>query len=289
MEELFWGATRFFEMLAADRPIIVLINDLHWAEKTFLDLIVSVLETARAPIVLVGSARHDLLEEHPDWGARATARPEPALAAADRATRASRSSPTCWERTAIDPSIRERIVASAQGNPLFVEQMLSMLIDDGLVAQDGRPLEGDRRPDGRRHPAEHLRAPVGTPRSAGDRRTLGAGTRLRRRPRLLADRRMALADSGEAVAPPLSGLRRKQLIEPTTSWFPDDLAYQFLHILIRDEAYGGILKRRRAELHERFADWLLGSAEIRVDEQREIIGYHFEQSVAYRTGARPAR
>ncbi len=122
-------------MLAASRPIIVLINDLHWAEKTFLDLLVSVLETARAPIVLVGSARHDLIEEYPDWDtprARARSLPLDPLTGDE----SEQVIANLLGTTAIDASIRERIVKSAQGNPLFVEQMLSMLIDDGLVAQE---------------------------------------------------------------------------------------------------------------------------------------------------------
>ncbi len=150
----------------------------------------------------------------------------------------------------------------AQGNPLFVEQMLSMLIDDGLVAQvDGRwKVTGDLM-DVLIPPNISALLSARLDRLATDERSvLERGSVVGRVfwPTAVT----ALADSSEPVAPPLSGLRRKQLIEPTTSWFPDDLAYQFLHILIRDEAYGGILKttagrasralRRLAPGHRRY-------------------------------------
>ena len=135
VEELFWSVTRFFEILAAEQPLIVLINDLHWAEKTLLDLLTNVLETAQAPIVIVGSARPELLEDHPEWedlGGRAVLLPLEPLSGEESAQVIANVLGT----SAFQASVGERIVASAQGNPLFVEQMLSMLIDDGLLVQD---------------------------------------------------------------------------------------------------------------------------------------------------------
>jgi predicted ATPase len=67
VEETFWAARRLIETVAAGRPLIVIVNDLHWAEKTFLDLIAHLADTIEAPVVIVGSARPELLEDHPDW------------------------------------------------------------------------------------------------------------------------------------------------------------------------------------------------------------------------------
>ncbi len=282
VEELFWGATRFLEQLAARRPLIVLVNDLHWAEKTFLDLLMNVHETAQAPIVIVGSARHDLLEEHPEWSrpeSRSRLLPLEPLTGDESAQVIANLLGT----SSFDDMVRRRITESAQGNPLFVEQMLSMLLDDGLLS---------RADDGAWTVTGDLMEVIVPPSISA---LLSARLdRLATSERTVLERAsiigrvfwpvavMALGEGSAPVDEPIGGLQRKQLVEPTTSWFEDEAAYKFLHILIRDETYSGILKRRRSDLHERFADWMLASAGIRVDEQREIIGYHLEQSVAYR-------
>src|SRR5204863_7547444 len=66
--EMFWAARRFLETLARDEPLIIVFEDIHWAEQTFLDLIRHLLDaTSDAPVVLVCTARRDLVEDHPDW------------------------------------------------------------------------------------------------------------------------------------------------------------------------------------------------------------------------------
>jgi class 3 adenylate cyclase/tetratricopeptide (TPR) repeat protein len=283
VEELFWGATRFFETLAAERPLIVLVNDLHWAEKTFLDLLVNVLEAAQAPIVIVGSARHDLLEDHPEWE---EARPRAQLLQLEPLTgdESAQVIGNLLGTSTFDPAIGQRIAESAQGNPLFVEQMLSMLMDDGVLAQNEG---GEWTVTG--NLAEVIVPPsISALLSARLDRLPGEERSVLERASIVGRVFWPVAvitlgeDPNASVDQPLDGLSQKQLIGATTSWFADDLAYQFLHILIRDETYSGILKRRRAELHERFADWMLMSAGIRLDELREIVGYHLEQAVAYR-------
>ena len=143
-------------------------------------------------------------------------------------------------------------------------------------------MDGHWRPHGGHRPTEHLRTALRATRSTGER---GAGVLERASiiGRVFWPVAVVALAEGSASGPRTDpGLQRKQLIEPTTSWFDDEPAYKFLHILIRDETYSGILKRRRADLHERFADWMLAPAGIRIDEQREIIGYHLEQSAVYR-------
>jgi predicted ATPase len=87
--------------------------------------------------------------------------------------------------------------------------------------------------------------------------------------------------------PSLETLKRKQFITDHESDFLDDLAYAFRHVLIRDAAYEGMLKKTRAELHERFAGWLQSVAGSRVTEFEEILGYHYEQAYRYRVALRP--
>ena len=252
VEELFWGATRFFEMLAASRPIIVLINDLHWAEQTFLDLLVSVLETARAPIVLVGSARHDLIEEHPDWDtprARARSLPLQPLTGDE----SEQVIANLLGTTAIDPSIRDRIVKSAQGNPLFVEQMLSMLIDDGLVAQENGhwTVTGDLMdvvvpPSVSALLAARLDRLPGDERSMLERASVVGGF-------FSPAAVVALANGSATPVVPADRAATQAARGADDLLVPEQGGLPVLHILIRDEAHGGILERRRAKLHERYA------------------------------------
>src|SRR5262249_3745287 len=99
----------------------------------------------------------------------------------------------------------------------------------------------------------------------------------------------ALAPDGSVaadLAPPLSALCAKRLIRPAGA-SPDGMDYQFGHILVRDAAYDRLLKRTRARLHERFADWLLEISGTRAAEFEEIIGYHLEQSFRYRAELGP--
>ena len=82
-----------------------------------------------------------------------------------------------------------------------------------------------------------------------------------------------------------ASLVRKQFVRPERSDLPTTEALAFRHLLIRDAAYDAIPKATRAELHERFADWLDDAAEA-LGERDEIVGYHLEQAYRYRHGAR---
>jgi predicted ATPase len=120
--DLVWGARRFMEILAASRPLVVVIDDIHWAEPTVLELLEHLLDNvAEAPVLLLCSSRHDLLEEHPDWSERPRATRlvlEP-LSEAD----AAQVVENLLGNAGLPEEVRARIVAAAEGNPLFVEQM----------------------------------------------------------------------------------------------------------------------------------------------------------------------
>jgi predicted ATPase len=73
LHEIYWAARKFLESRTADGPLIALVDDIHWAESAFLDLLVNVLDTSEAPILLLCTSRHDLLEKLPDWGEQASA------------------------------------------------------------------------------------------------------------------------------------------------------------------------------------------------------------------------
>ena len=133
MSELFWGIRRLFEALAADQPLIVLFDDIHDAAPTFLELLDHLVESSkRVPIVLVCSARQELLEQHPEWEGRpgtATIKLEP-LTAADAEVFIDR----LLGEIVLPDEVRRRVVVAAEGNPLYVEQMVRMLADDRVAS-----------------------------------------------------------------------------------------------------------------------------------------------------------
>ncbi len=263
-EGTFRAVRKLFESLAGSRPLIVVFDDVHWAEPTLLDLVDHIADWSReAPILLLCMARPEFLDSRSGWGGgkmnAATILLEPL--SEDEAE-------TLIENLLVgvdlSDQMRQRITASAEGNPLFVEQMLA------LLAQNGGNGNGD----------------VVVPP------TIQAllATRLEQLPsgeRVAAERasvigkefwRTALVEIGGEVSA-LPGLVRKELIRPHRSpIFPVDDAFRFRHQLIRDAAYDGMPKELRSELHERFGRWL----ETNRSEYEEIVGYHFEQAFKLR-------
>ncbi|HEY7660141.1 MAG TPA: adenylate/guanylate cyclase domain-containing protein [Actinomycetota bacterium] len=280
LQETFSAARRLFERLAATGPLIVLIDDIHWAEGTFLELIRFVVDTAEAPVVLVCSSRKDLLDEHPDWGRDV----EHAHAIELQPLTEAESSLVVENLlgTSLDPGIRTRITDAAEGNPLFVEQMLSMLIDDGIVHRDeeGRwvvvsdPGAFTIPPSISALLSARLDRLGATERAVIERGAVMGQVFFRG-----AIEDLAPEEVRDAVEPSLESLTRKELVNrDDTIHLAGQEAYRFLHILIRDAAYQGLLKRARAELHERFVDWLERAASDRAMEYEEIRGYHLEQA-----------
>jgi tetratricopeptide (TPR) repeat protein len=287
-EETFWGIRRFLESLARDRPVAVLFDDIHWGEPTFLDLVEHLADWTRDAAILVCClSRNELLDVRPGWGGgkvnATTVLLEPL------------SERQCDElienllgRAELNPEARDRIVDAAEGNPLFVEEMLSMLIDDGLL----------RRDDGHWVPAGDL-GTITVPPSI--QALLAARLdRLEREERGVVERasvvgrvfyRGAVSElSPEPVRQGIAGhlrtLVRRELIRPHAAEF-DDETYRFRHLLIRDAAYEAMPKEVRAELHERFAGWLERVTGERLREYEEIVGYHLEQAFRYRSELGP--
>ena len=279
-EEIAWAIRRFVELLAAQRPLVLVVDDLQWAEPVLIELLDHVLDLGRGPILLVAIARPEIEDVRPDWLARsslALLRLD-ALVETDAATLLDLLAPE------LPPGeLRSRILASAEGNPLFVEQFVAFATDEALAGRptlDERtavdlpipPTIGallaarlDRLPEAERHLLE--RASV-----VGRTFWTGALTEL-------------LPDTEHRdVAGRLARLARRDLIRPQPSDFADEDAYRFRHLLIRDAAYAGLPKRDRSELHERFAGWLERSSRQREREieVEEILGYHLEQAFHYR-------
>jgi class 3 adenylate cyclase/tetratricopeptide (TPR) repeat protein len=288
-EELPWAVRRLLEALARDRPLVVMLDDLHWAEPTLLDLVEHVADWSRdAPILLCCLARPELLEVRPGWGGgklNASSLLLQPLGAAD----SERLVEHLLGRVTLAEAARRHIVETAEGNPLFVEELLGMLIDDGLLV----------RSDGGWTPTADL-ATIPVPTSIATLLTARM-EQLDRDERAVVGRasvigqtfyRDAVAElsSGAdrtAVGVSLTALVRMELVRPATSDLAGQDAFRFRHILLRDAAYAGLPKALRAELHERFAGWLERAAGERLREHPELVAYHLEQGYRLRVELGP--
>jgi class 3 adenylate cyclase/tetratricopeptide (TPR) repeat protein len=283
-DEIAWAFRKFLEALAAQRPVVAVFDDIHWAEPTLLDLIDHVAEWSRdAPILVVGVARQELLDVRQGWGGgkhnATTIQLEPL---------SERECEVLVENLlgmALLPDVaKTRIAEAAEGNPLFVEQVLSMLIDDELLRRDNShwvptaDLTTIPIP-----PTIHALLAARLDRLGGEeRQVIERASVVGKVFYLGAVSELAPEPLRPSVGTHLMTLVRKELIRPDRSDVAREDAFRFRHILIRDAAYNGMPKETRARLHEAFGDWLERVAGERAAEYDEILGYHLEQAYRYR-------
>ena len=249
-DQIAWS---FRKLVEEQAPLVVVFDDIQWGEETFLDLVeAAALLTAGAPILLLCMARAELLERRPAWPG--VMRLEPL--SADEADSLIRDE--------VSVELGERIAHAAGGNPLFISEMLAMAREraDVDVPPTLKALLATR--------LDQLEEP--------ERRVLERGSvegELFHRGAV-----QALAPEEAQVTARLTGLVRRELVRPDRPQLAGEDAFRFRHLLIRDAAYEALPKSVRADLHERFADWLDGHGGL--VELDEIVGYHLEQAAAYR-------
>ena len=285
-EEIFWAIRKLLEHLARERALVVVVEDIHWAEPTLLDLLEHIVDWSRdAPFLLLCPARPELLELRPGWGGgklNATTVLLEALAAVATA----RLIAALPGGAALPEPVIERIAAAAEGNPLYLEEMLAMLVDDGLLAEaaDGTwsataELAAVRVPASiSALLAARLEQLTPAERAVAERASV-----VGRVFEAAAVSELADEDLRPAVGVSLLALVRKELVRPERSELSAGDAFRFRHILIRDAAYAALPKADRAALHERFADWRERTAGERLPELEEIVGHHLEQAHRYRS------
>jgi class 3 adenylate cyclase/tetratricopeptide (TPR) repeat protein len=283
-DEIAWAYRKLLEALAeAGRPAVAVFDDIHWAEPTLLDLIDHVAEWSRdAPILLVGVARQELLDVRPGWGGgkrNATSIQLEALPEPDCEVLVE----NLLGQALIPIVAKARIAEAAEGNPLFVEQVLSMLIDDELLQRDdGHWVSTADLTTIPIPPNIHALLAARLDRLGGaERQVIERASIVGKVFYQGAVSELAPDPLRPAVGTHLMTLVRKELIRPDQSDFVRETAFRFRHILIRDAAYNGMPKEMRAGLHEAFAGWLERVAGDRAAEFDEILGYHLEQAFRY--------
>jgi class 3 adenylate cyclase/tetratricopeptide (TPR) repeat protein len=271
--ELHWGVRRLFERLAVQRPVVLVVEDLHWAEPTLLDLIRFIAESDEpASIFILASGRPELLDSHHPLvaadGYRYVVEVDSLSEAESRNLLAELVRPR-----ELPPALTDVVLRNAGGNPLFLEETIGMILDEGLL-DAGREVE-----------LESLPVPDNVQSLIGSRLDLLAG----------AEKRVAqvasvvgqvfwrgalatIAGTNGAIDDSLGELERRDFIRAhELSTVAGEREYAFKHALIRDVAYGQLPKGRRVELHVGFADWT-GELPGSEDEFVEIVAYHLESA-----------
>jgi class 3 adenylate cyclase/tetratricopeptide (TPR) repeat protein len=259
-DEAFTAWRRFFEGLAEQRPLVLVFEDLHWADEGLLDFVDHLVDWAgRVPILVVASARPELLERRPGWGGgkrNATTLSLAPLTDKDTAQMVA----TLLETPVLSADTQAQLLGRAGGNPLYAEEFARMLSDRGGIEHVPETLQGliAARLDGLSAEEKALlqrAAVVGRVFWLGAVEAMdGASTRE------LEDR--------------LHGLERKEFVRrERRSSVEDDAEFVFLHELVRDVAYGQIPRADRADQHRRAAEWLgsLGRSE----DHAEMLAHHY--------------
>jgi class 3 adenylate cyclase/tetratricopeptide (TPR) repeat protein len=253
-DEIVWAFRKTLENAA---PLVVVFDDIQWGEQTFLALVEDVARlTAGVPLMLVCIARPDLGQRRPEWRIDLMLEPLPA------------SDVEAFLPITVSGRLRSQVIRAAGGNPLFLTEMVAVAAEsdgDVIVPPTLKALLTAR--------LDQL--------AGSERRVLQHGSvegELFHRGTI-----QALAPSNsEELTLQLGSLVRKELIRPDRSVFPGDEGFRFCHLLMRDAAYEALPKAIRADLHERFVDWLDGHGDELI-ERDEIVGHHFEQAYYYRT------
>jgi DNA-binding SARP family transcriptional activator/tetratricopeptide (TPR) repeat protein len=269
VDEGFWAVRTFFEALARRSPLVLVFDDIHWGEATFLDLIEHIADWTHAvPILLVCIARPELLDVRPGWGGgklNATAVLLEPLSELESSALIDNLS------SGIDAHTRRRVIEASEGNPLFVEEMVALESDhaDGSIEVP---------------PTIHALLAARIDRLTDQERWTVECASVEGKVFHQGSVAELLPEPFAATLPmTLASLVRKELIRPDRALFAGQRAFRFRHLLLRDAAYDSVPKAVRARLHERYAAWLELHAATRLVEYEEIIGYHLEQVFLYRS------
>jgi class 3 adenylate cyclase/tetratricopeptide (TPR) repeat protein len=276
-----FGAWRkFFETMASTHPLILAIEDLHWADPAMIEFLEHLLDwSADVPMLVLCTARPELFERHPAWGGGKRNSTTISLSPLSD-EEVGRLVAALLPRWALPDEIHELLLGRAEGNPLYAEEFARMLSDRELVREGeaGVPVE----------------AWTGIPFPESIQALIAA-----RLDTLSPDRKALLQDASvvgktfwsgalssmrgtdeRTVQEGLHELTRKELVRPArTSSVKDQTEYAFWHILIRDVAYAQIPRASRARKHRLVAEWTQALAGDRVADQAEVLAYHYEQAL----------
>jgi ABC-type oligopeptide transport system substrate-binding subunit/class 3 adenylate cyclase len=273
----------YFKGMAAGLPVLVLLEDLQWADESSLDALNGLMQALEGqPLMVVCAARPVLFERRPHWGEGQEYHSRLALQPLSKWDSRRLVAVILQKLKEVPQALRDLIVAGAEGNPFFIEELVKMLVEDGVIVkgEDRWLLEPSRLAE--------VRVPetlTGVLQARLDRLPPEERVVLQQASvvgRLFWDR--AVARIGESTAGDvgpgrlvenLTGLREREMVyRRETSAFVDAQEYLFKHTLLREVTYGSVLKRVRRVYHGLVADWLLEQGGERVEEITGLIADH---------------
>jgi len=260
-QEISWAARAWAEQLAQAQPLVLVFEDVHWGEEPLLELVEHLAATVReAPLLLIALARPELLDVRPTWGGGRTRSTTLELEPLEAEASAELVEALTAE---VDvPVDLETVLAKTEGNPLFVEETVRMLVE--------RPRSNERIPD----TLQALIAARIDRLPASQRVALQRASVMGRI--FMAGALAHLSPEIDDVASCIEELLLRDLVvrEPRAS-ISGERAYKFKHVMIREVAYSALAKSGRADLHRAFAEWL---GERAGDELLEIRAFHLDQA-----------
>jgi class 3 adenylate cyclase/tetratricopeptide (TPR) repeat protein len=269
------GWRRYVAALGRERLTVVAVEDVHWASSALLDLLEQLAENlSDTRVLLLCTARIELLEMRPTWGAGKQNATALALAPLSSAEAAQLMSSLLGEME-VPEEVRERVLASAEGNPFYLEEMLNMLIEEGaLERQNGRWVSTERLADVSIPDSVH-----GVIAARIDRLEAASRDALRRCSVIGRSFWPAAVEVDEGV---IGALVRSGLVSDSVESSMSGMReFVFKHALTRDVVYGTLPRPERRELHRRVGDWIQEVAPDRSAETVELAAYHYGQAVAY--------
>jgi len=274
--ESFTAWRRFLEALASSRPLVLVLEDLHWADPPLLEFVEHALDwAAGVPLLVVCTARPELYERNAAWGGGNRNSTTVALSPLT-AEETARLLSALLVQAVLPAETQAALLERAGGNPLYAEEFVRMLRDRGILAAGGRPIE------------TAAGEAIAVPETVQALIAARVDTLAPERKALLHDAAVvgkvfwagAVASIGErdedAVRQGLHELVQKELVRPVrTSSVIDQDEFCFWHVLIRDVAYAQIPRAARARKHQAVAAWIEGIAEDRVADHAEILVHHY--------------
>ncbi|MDQ3530802.1 MAG: AAA family ATPase [Actinomycetota bacterium] len=280
-DESFTAWTRFLEAIAARNPLVVVFEDLHWADAAMLKFIDHLVEWSDGvPLLVICTARPELYENNPGWGGGKRNSTTIALSSLSDSETATLIS-ALLSQALLPVEIHTALLERAGGNPLYAEEFIRMLWDRGILRRRGRVPTID--PDACITIPDTIHALI-----AGRLDTLPME---RKAP--LHDAAVAGKVFWSGAVSALSGLddrevreglhelSRKELVRPArNSSMEGQLEYSFWHALVRDVAYGQIPRSARGRKHRAMAVWIEGCSGDRVSDHSEVLAHHYTQALA---------
>ena len=285
--EAFAAWRRFFEAIAARSPVVLVFEDLHWADDGLLEFVFALLDGRFwGPLLIVATCRPELLERSGSLRAGAGSTTLELEPLSDDET--ARVVTDLLDAPTLPPELRSALLTGAGGNPLYAEEYVRMLVDRGLLRTGGRDRRAGGLPAAPRVGAGHRRRPPRRPLPhekqllqaasvVGKAFWLGALSTIAEEPRW-------------SVEHQLHELERKHLIgRERDSIVLSEPQFSFSHIVVRDVAYEQIPRSVRAERHRRAAGWLEALSPERSEDRSEMLAHHYLSALQYVPASDPGR